>query len=67
MVESNKLTRFANELANKYTALYDVYRNEKLGEYTLPFYAIYRRRDERYMISKRIKVYGVENQQIVFR
>lgn len=66
MNEYSNLSSFTNELANKYTAMYDVYRDEKLAEFYLPFYAIYRRRDERYMISKKIKVYGVENQQIVF-
>ena len=59
-------TIFVNELANKYTALFDVYRDQKIENFSLPFIAIYRRRDERYMISKKFKVYGVENQQIVF-
>lgn len=66
MTKSNELSNFAIELANKYSKLYDVYRDEDLNGFSLPFYAIYRRRDERYMISKKIKVYGVENQQIVF-
>lgn len=66
MTKSDKLFSFANDLANKYVALFDVYRDEMLGKFSLPFLAIYQRRDERYMISKKIKVYGVENQQIVF-
>lgn len=66
MTQSNRLTSFAHKLANKYTVFFDVYRDEKLGKFSLPFFAIYRRRDERYMISKKIKVYGVENQHIVF-
>ncbi len=57
---------FAHDLANKYTAYFDVYRDEKLDDFSLPFYAIYRRRDERYVLSKKIKVYGIENQQLVF-
>lgn len=64
--QPNKLIRFANDLANKYTVFFDVYRDEKLDEFSLPFMAIYRRRDERYMLSKKIKVYGVENQQLIF-
>lgn len=66
MTVSKKLSSFANDLANKYTALFDVYRDEKLDQFSLAFFAIYHRRDERYMLSKKIKVYGVENQQIVF-
>lgn len=60
MQQPNKLIRFANDLANKYTVFFDVYRDEKLDEFSLPFMAIYRRRDERYMLSKKIKVYGVD-------
>ncbi|MCU9601919.1 hypothetical protein [Pallidibacillus thermolactis] len=66
MNEANKISGFVNELANKYTPFFDVYRDEKLNDFSLPFMAIYKRRDERYMISKKIKVYGVENQQLVF-
>ena len=66
MTKTSKISTFVNELANKYTALFDVYRDEKLDEFSLPFMAIYKRRDERYMLSKKIKVYGVENQQLVF-
>lgn len=57
---------FLTELMNKYTIMYDVYRDEKLDDIEMPFIAIYKRRDERYMITKKIKVYGVENQQVVF-
>lgn len=66
VTKTSKISSFVNELANKYTAFFDVYRDEKLGEFTLPFLAIYKRRDERYMLSKKIKVYAVENQQLVF-
>lgn len=66
MTDTSKLYNFAHELGNKYTALFNVYRDEKVGDFPLSFLAIYHRRDERYMISKRIKVYGVENQEIIF-
>lgn len=66
MGSQKKLQEFTNDMANKYTALYDVYRDEEIDDIPLAFLAIYKRRDERYMITKKIKVYGVENQQIIF-
>lgn len=66
MIEKNDAKQFAKELANKYTALFNVYRDETLVDIPLSFIAIYHRRDERYMVAKRFKVYGIENQQIVF-
>lgn len=66
MSHEKELESFANDLANKYVALFDVYRDERLERFSLPFIAIYQRRDERYMISKKFKVYSVENQQLVF-
>ncbi|AGT30747.1 hypothetical protein M493_02065 [Geobacillus genomosp. 3] len=62
----DRLTRFAHELANKFTLYFDVYRDEQPGDFPLSFIAHYKRRDERYMVMKKIKVYGVENQQLVF-
>jgi len=66
IIQEKPLHVFTNELMNKYTHLYDVYRDEQVGDLHLPFIAVYKRRDERYMITKKIKVYGVENQQIVY-
>lgn len=66
MAETKAIDSFVNQLANKYTAFYDVYRDEVLGNFTLPFLAIYKGRDERYMVSKKIKIYSVENQQLIF-
>ena len=66
MLLKYRLKNFANELANKYTIYFDVYRDEKIGDLPLAFIALFKRRDERYMITKKIKVYGVENQQVVF-
>ncbi|TXL63938.1 hypothetical protein FHP05_09600 [Cerasibacillus terrae] len=66
MVKDNVLHTFINDLANLYTPYFDVYRNEQLDGLPLSFLAQYRRRDERYMLSKKIKIYGIENQQIIF-
>ncbi len=66
MTDKDQLNRFANELANKYTAYFDVYRDEPAGEMPMSFIALFKRRDERYMLSKKITIYGVENQQIVY-
>lgn len=66
MDTQKEIQAFAGHLANHYTPFFDVYRDEVIADFPLTFLAIYRRRDERYMITKKIKVYGVENQQIVF-
>src|SRR5699024_12251724 len=66
MPQHNYLNHFVNELANKYTVFFDVYRDEWLDDIPLSFIAQYRRRDERYMFTKKVKIYGVENQQLVF-
>lgn len=66
MPQHNYLNHFVNELANKYTVFFDVYRDEWLDDIPLSFIAQYRRRDERYMFTKKMKIYGVENQQLVF-
>ncbi|TWG29351.1 hypothetical protein [Geobacillus sp. C56-T2] len=65
-MEGDRLTRFAHELANKFTLYFDVYRDEQISDFPLAFIAHYKRRDERYMVTKKMKVYGVENQQLVF-
>lgn len=61
-----KIETFTSQLANHFTPFFDVYRDENIDGIPLSFLAIYKRRDERYMVTKKIKVYGVENQQIVF-
>lgn len=66
MGQQQGLSSFINNLANVYTRNFDVYRDEKLGDIPLAFLAHYHRRDERYMISKRIRVYGTEHQQLIF-
>ncbi|WP_338754317.1 hypothetical protein [Bacillus sp. FJAT-52991] len=55
-----------HELANIYVPFFDVERGGKIGSTNLAFSAVYNRRDERYMFTKKIKVWGVDNQQIVF-
>lgn len=66
MPSHDALSRFINDLANKYVYEFDVYRNEQLGDIPLAFMAKHFRRDEKYMISKKVKVWGVENQQYTF-
>ncbi len=60
------MKRFINEMANRYTMQFDVYRDEKIGDIPVDFYARFLRRDEKYLITKTIKVWSVENQQFVF-
>ncbi|WP_059106162.1 hypothetical protein [Shouchella shacheensis] len=42
---------------------FDVYPSVRFGEFKLRFTAHYHRRDERYMLTKDVKVWGVENHQ----
>lgn len=60
------MQKFINEMANQYTIQFNVYRDEKLGDIPLDFYAEFKRRDEKYLMTKTIKVWSVENQQYVF-
>lgn len=66
MSAHDPLHSFINHLANKFVYDFDVYRNEMLGDIPLAFMARHFRRDEKYMISKRVKIWGVENQQYIF-
>lgn len=66
MTIQHTLKEYLHEMANRYVAYYDVYRNESIGNTPLAFKAVYKRRDERYLMTKTIKVWGVENQQVVF-
>lgn len=58
--------KFINEMANQYTIQFNVYRDETIGTIPLDFYAEFQRRDEKYLMSKSIKVWGVEVQQYAF-
>ncbi len=60
------MSKFINEMANQYTMQFNVYRQEKLGATDLEFYAEFQRRDEKYLMTKTIKVWSVENQQYAF-
>jgi hypothetical protein len=67
MVMKNiEMKEFINEMANQYTMQFNVYREEKLGKTELDFYAEFQRRDEKYLMTKTIKVWSVENQQYAF-
>lgn len=60
------MKQYINELMNKYVVFFDVNKAEKIGNTPLAFSALYKRRDEKYFITKTIKVWGMENQQCVF-
>lgn len=62
----NNVQKVVHELANIYVPFFDVERGGKVGSTDIAFSAVYNRRDERYMFTKKIKVWGVDNQQIVF-
>ncbi|WP_202080941.1 hypothetical protein [Caldalkalibacillus salinus] len=57
---------FIHQLINQYVTYFDVYRNATVGSHPVDALAVYKRRDEKYLMSKTIKVWGVENQQCVF-
>lgn len=57
---------YLQETANRFVALYDVYRQERLGRTQLAFVAVHRRRDEKYLITRTARIWGVENRLHVF-
>ncbi|GAE25436.1 hypothetical protein JCM9140_1431 [Halalkalibacter wakoensis JCM 9140] len=57
---------FINEMANQYTVQFNVYRDERIDDIPLDFYAEFQRRDEKYLMSKSVKVWSVETQQYAF-
>ncbi|MDQ0340429.1 hypothetical protein J2S00_003244 [Caldalkalibacillus uzonensis] len=65
-VNEQTIRHYIQKIANRFVHFFDVYRDEDLGQIPLAFMALYKRRDERYLITKSIKVWGVENQQCVF-
>jgi hypothetical protein len=62
----HSIKHYINEIINKYVIFFDVDRKDKIGKTPLAFSALYKRRDEKYLITKTIKVWGIENQQCVF-
>lgn len=66
MTLQKSIDSYLNQVSNTYIYQFDVYRDHKLGNFPLHFMALYKRRDEKYMISKKVKVWGVENQQFIF-
>lgn len=60
------LQRFVHDLKEEYSIFYDVKTDMLLGETPLKFAAQYRRLDERYMVSRKAKIWKVENQEVVF-
>ncbi|NEU30810.1 hypothetical protein GN156_08475 [bacterium LRH843] len=65
-MEQLTMKKFMNEMQNLYTTRFNVYRDEKIGNIPLSFYAEFKRRDEKYLMTKTIKIWEVENQQYVF-
>jgi hypothetical protein len=65
-INEQTVEHYTHKIANRLVHFFDVYRNETLGQIPLSFMAWYKRRDERYLITKSIKVWGVENQQCIF-
>ncbi|QZT34592.1 hypothetical protein HUR95_04300 [Caldalkalibacillus thermarum TA2.A1] len=66
MTQQKSSEHYIQKLANRFVHFFDVYREERLGQIPLAFMALYKRRDERYLMTKSIKIWAVENQQCVF-
>ena len=66
MQANQTLDQYVHQLTNYYIGYFDVYRDEKIGDTPLAFLARYHRRDERYLMTKTVKIWGVENQQYVY-
>lgn len=60
------MKQFIVKLKEIYSVLYDIETDKMLGTTPLTFQAQYRREDERYMVSRKAKVWRVENREIVF-
>lgn len=65
-LKMTNIRKFVNEMANQYTRSFNVYREDQVGDIPVDFYAEYKRTDDKYLITKTIKVWSVENQQYVF-
>lgn len=65
MAQEN-IQKFLNYLKSRYAHLFDIYEEGNLDDIPLAFTAVHKRRDERYMLSKKFKIYGFENQEIAF-
>ncbi|MCG3084438.1 hypothetical protein JEG43_10850 [Anoxybacillus sp. LAT_35] len=58
--------KYVHTLSTILTPYFNIYRDEKLGTFSLPFYAHYHRRDEKYFMTKKSKIWAVENEQFIF-
>lgn len=61
-----RVQNYVEQVSQHYVSQYDVYSNKALEEFPLDFLALYKRVDEKYVMTKKIKVWSVENQQCVF-
>lgn len=66
MVVKLRAEQYVNQLQNVLKHQYNVYGNDRIGSLPLHFSAHYTRRDDRYMMTKDIKVWSVENNQYLF-
>lgn len=57
---------YLNEVANRYVAYFDITRNIEVQQQPIYFHAHYVQRDERYLMSKAVKMWGVEHEQHIF-
>ncbi|WP_216830475.1 hypothetical protein [Alkalihalobacterium elongatum] len=57
---------YLDEIVEKYSRHFNIYKEKRLGSIPISFYAEYKRRDEKYFMSKSIPIWGVDNQQYVF-
>ncbi|WP_078428594.1 hypothetical protein [Alkalihalobacterium alkalinitrilicum] len=57
---------YLDRLIGKYSRHFNVFTSKELGSIPLSFYAEYKRRDEKYFMTKSIPIWGVDNQQYVF-
>ena len=62
---SRTVERFLTETANRLVARYDVHRGERLGDLPLAFLAEYRRRDEKYLLTRGARIWGVESRELL--
>ncbi|MFC5714350.1 hypothetical protein ACFPU1_16490 [Thalassorhabdus alkalitolerans] len=63
---NNQVQGLITEAANRMTNQYNVYRDTKLGNEPLSFTAEYHRKDEKYFLTKKVRVYEVQNQHFLF-
>ncbi|MDO5301338.1 MAG: hypothetical protein Q4E76_02380 [Tissierellia bacterium] len=60
--------QFVEELKRRFNAYYDVYAPKVFGEREYDLYAHYFERNERYVASRKVVIYGIEqNEHVLYR